>query len=55
MKIEIGLDLSLHVGDTVEIDSKSLNQLSDGTPDKMTGGKYLIMEFDSHFCLKKML
>ena len=54
-EIEIGLDLSLHVGDTVEIDSKSLNQLSDGTPDKMTGGKYLIVSLTHTFASKNVV
>ena len=54
-EIEIGLDLSLHVGDTVEIDSKSLNQLSDGTPDKMTGGKYLIVSLTHTFVSKNVV
>ena len=54
-EIEIGLDLSLHVGDTVEIDSKSLNQLSDGTPDKMTGGKYLIVSLTHTFTSKNVV
>ena len=54
-EIEIGLDLSLHVGDTVEIDSKSLNQLSDGTPDKMTGGKYLIVSLTHTFVPKNVV
>ena len=54
-EIEIGLDLSLHVGDTVEIDSKSLNQLSDGTPDKMTSGKYLIVSLTHTFVSKNVV
>ena len=41
--IEIGLDLSYKVGDTVEIELKSLNQQDDGERNKMVGGKYLVM------------
>ena len=41
--IEIGLDLSYKVGDTVEIELKSLNQHDDGERNKMVGGKYLVM------------
>ena len=43
IEIEIGLDLSYKVGDTVSIDNKSLNQKEDGTRNKMVGGKYLVM------------
>ena len=41
--IEIGLDLSYKVGDTVEIELKSLNQQDDGERNKMVGGEYLVM------------
>lgn len=54
-EIDVGLDLSLHVGDTVEIDSKSLNQKSDGAQDKMTGGKYLIVSLTHTFHNKNVL
>ena len=54
-EIEVGLDLSLHVGDTVDIESKSLNQLSDGARDKMTGGKYLIVSLTHTFTSKNVV
>ena len=52
IEIEIGLDLSYKVGDTVSIDNKSLNQQEDGARNKMVGGKYLVMRL-THTLLGK--
>ena len=54
-EIDVGLDLSLHVGDTVEIDTKSLNQQSDGARDKMVSGKYLIVSLTHTFASKNVV
>ena len=40
--IEIALDLSYKIGDTVEIEVKSLNGKNDDEENKMVGGKYLV-------------